>query len=35
MPLPLVDLGIAALISTTLFFVVELQKWLIRRFSPA
>jgi Ca2+-transporting ATPase len=34
-PLPLGDLGIAALISTTLFFVVELQKWLIRRFSPA
>jgi len=35
MPLPLRDLGIAALLSTSLFFVVELQKWLIRRFSPA
>jgi Ca2+-transporting ATPase len=35
MALPLRDLGIAALLSTSLFFVVELQKWLIRRFSPA
>ena len=34
MSLPLRDLGIAALLSTSLFFVVELQKWLIRRNSP-
>jgi Ca2+-transporting ATPase len=34
MSLPLRDLGIAALLSTTLFFAVELEKWIIRRFSP-
>jgi Ca2+-transporting ATPase len=35
MSLPLRDLGIAMLLSTSLFFVVELQKRLIRRSSPA
>jgi Ca2+-transporting ATPase len=34
MSLPLRDLGIAALLSTSLFFVVELQKWIIRRNAP-
>jgi Ca2+-transporting ATPase len=29
--LPLRDLGIAFLASTSLFFVVEIQKWIIRR----
>jgi hypothetical protein len=31
MSLPLRDLGIAFLVSTSLFFVVEIEKWVIRK----
>lgn len=31
-PLPLADLGVALALSTSLFFVVEFEKWLIRKF---